>query len=241
MLVILPERFQIVNQDSPLMAGVRLLPLLGSTVFGSFLAGAICKRRHLASFGLVLAQCLQGLGVALFLTLRTVETKANAQNAYQVVLGLGIGLSFGSATILTQALLPHAIITIGQAVAATMRAFGGAMAIAVCSTVYNLTTDNRRDHFNPSDMELIKNNPVVQQFLPPHLQELTRQNFVDSFNLDILITFAISVVGLLLSSLVLDYSSLYELYATPGRSSGVILGDAEELHSRDSRERQRSL
>lgn len=229
------------NQDSPLVAGVRLLPLLGTTAFGSFLAGAICKRRNLASLVLIFAQCLQGLGVALFLTLRAVETKVNAQNAYQVVLGLGIGLSFGSATILTQGILPYAMLAIGQAVTATMRAFGGAMAIAVCSTVYNLTTDTRHEHFNPSDMELIKNNPVVQQFLPPHLQELTRQIFVDSFNLDIMISFAMSIVGILLSSLVLDYSSLFASFTTHERSNEAMLGHAEELRSRDSREGQRIL
>ncbi|KXJ94049.1 major facilitator superfamily domain-containing protein [Microdochium bolleyi] len=204
-LVILPERFQIVNHDGPLIAGVHLLPMLGTTALGSFLAGTICKKRILATVVLILSQFFQVIGVVLILTtLRSADAETKAQNGYQVILGLGIGLSLGSATLLTQSLVPSRHLAVGKGIVAQMQVFGGAVGIAVCSIVYNHTTDAKSELFNASDIELIKNNPVVQQFLPPSLQELTRRNFVESFNTDMTIIFAVALAASLSSLLTLD-------------------------------------
>ncbi|KAJ1335673.1 MFS transporter DHA2 family methylenomycin A resistance protein [Microdochium nivale] len=233
-LVILPERFQIVNREGPLIAGVHLLPMLGTTAFGSFLAGTICKKRNVTALILILAQTLQAVGVALFLTMRSTDAEVKAQNGYQVILGLGIGLSFGSTTMLTQKLVPSAHLAVGQGLMAQMRVFGGAMGIAVCSIVYNWTTDARSEYFNASDIELIKNSPVVQQFLPPHLQELTRQNFVESFNKDIMIIFVVGLVGALFSLLTLDRTLFSQRFARHEESHNNMMRGAIELQSRDS-------
>lgn len=40
-IINLPQRFQVVNGDSPIMAGVHLLPLLCAMAFGKILSAAL--------------------------------------------------------------------------------------------------------------------------------------------------------------------------------------------------------
>ncbi len=100
-IVTLPERFQIVNGASSLMAGVYLLPLLGASAVGSFLGGAISKSRNNTAYTLFAASVLQLLGVGLLSTLGITLTMPAKQYVFQAILGLGVGMSLSSATIMT--------------------------------------------------------------------------------------------------------------------------------------------
>ncbi|KAJ2903355.1 major facilitator superfamily domain-containing protein [Zalerion maritima] len=70
--IVLPERFQIVDGDSSLMAGVKLLPMLAACALGSFIAGAMSKKTNLTSLTLIFASALQLAGLALFSTISPV-------------------------------------------------------------------------------------------------------------------------------------------------------------------------
>lgn len=133
MIIILPERFQIVNGDDSLMAGIHLLPQLGACAFGSFLAGAISSKRNNTSITLIISSCLQLIGLGLLSTLSSVSTAIEAQYGYQTIFGLGIGLSFASATILTSVRANQTDLAVAQGAIAQARVLGGAIGIAICS------------------------------------------------------------------------------------------------------------
>lgn len=132
-IIVLPERFQIVNGVDSLMAGIHLLPLLGACAFGSFLAGAISSKRNRTSLTLMLASTLQCVSLACFTTVKNVLSAIAVTYAWQIIFGLGIGLSFASVTILTSVRAHPADLAVAQGAIAQARVFGGAIGIAVCS------------------------------------------------------------------------------------------------------------
>lgn len=97
----LPERFQIVNGASSLMAGVYLLPLLGASAVGSYLGGAISSKRNLTSYTLIASSILQMAGCGLLSTVGNAVDIKPRQYVFEIVLGLGLGMSLSTATIMT--------------------------------------------------------------------------------------------------------------------------------------------
>ena len=97
----LPQRFQVVNGDTPIMAGVHLLPLLCTMAFGSFIGGAASSKRNLTSPTLIIATFLILIGCGLMSTLGSGREFYKAAYGYQCVLGLGVGLTFSSGTLMT--------------------------------------------------------------------------------------------------------------------------------------------
>lgn len=125
------------------MAGIHLLPQLGACAFGSFLAGAISKKRNNTAFTLIAASCLQLIGLGLLSTLAEVNTAIEAQYGYQTIFGLGIGLSFASVTILTSVRAHREDLAVAQGALAQARVLGGAIGIAICSKfVMSISTPN---------------------------------------------------------------------------------------------------
>ena len=99
-IVNIPIRGQIVNILSAVQASVRLIPLLGASAVGSFVAGAASLRKNNTFWTLNVACCFIMLGSGLLSTLDvTVYTQAK-QYGYEALLGFGIGLTFSTTTII---------------------------------------------------------------------------------------------------------------------------------------------
>lgn len=101
-VVHIPERFQIVSGDNAVIAGVKFLPMMAGSAVGSFVAGAVNQRRNLTSPIIVIATALQVLGYGLMSSLGDDIGTPKAIYGYQVLVGLGFGLSIASATIMVQ-------------------------------------------------------------------------------------------------------------------------------------------
>jgi hypothetical protein len=120
------------------MAGIHLLPMLGACAFGSFLAGAISSKHNNTSATLAASAGLQLIGVGLLSTLSDVVTAIDAQYGYQAIFGLGIGLSFAAATILTSVRAQSHDLAVGHGMIAQARVFGGAIGIIACSKLFEV-------------------------------------------------------------------------------------------------------
>ncbi|KAI4604318.1 hypothetical protein KJ359_000453 [Pestalotiopsis sp. 9143b] len=159
LIIILPERFQIVNGDSSFMAGIHLLPQLGACAFGSFLAGVVSSKRNNTAYTLIAASCLQLVGLIFLSLLSDVDTEIYAQYGYQVIFGLGIGLSFASVTILTSVRSHQDDLAVAQGALAQARVFGGAIGIAVCMIIVNTGfQSNLGETLGPKDMSALLHN-----------------------------------------------------------------------------------
>lgn len=83
------------------MAGVHLLPLLSATAFGSGLGGAISSKKNFTSYSVIAAGALMLIGSGLLSTLSTSREIEGKQYAYQFIMGIGIGITMSSITLMT--------------------------------------------------------------------------------------------------------------------------------------------
>ncbi|KAI1779418.1 MFS general substrate transporter [Hypoxylon cercidicola] len=202
-LVVLPERFQIVNGENALWSGIHLLPMLGATSFGAFLAGAVSRKQNNSSWTLMAAQVLQLIGVALMSTLRDATTQTQAQYGFQVLLGLGIGLSLGAGTIIASMQSTNQDFAVAQGAIAQARVFGGAIGIAICSIIFNRkVTSDLEGKMDPADLAALHHSPTITSWLPQDVQLLVRSVYASAFTSDINVMIGIAVAGVVTSAFV---------------------------------------
>lgn len=100
-LYAMPLRLQVVNNKSPIVAGVMLLPMLGGTGIGSALSGAISRKQNRLSETMCVAGLLVMIGCALETTVADSVALEPKALGFLAFIGLGYGLSVSSATIFT--------------------------------------------------------------------------------------------------------------------------------------------
>ena|SRR5687767_6727629 len=102
LIVFLPQRFQLMNGLSPVHSGVRMLPLLLLSATGAGLGGIMSKTRNISSHVLLVSLGLQLLGLGLMTTLPTTAEFTSDIYGFEVILGLGFGLTLSCVVIVAQ-------------------------------------------------------------------------------------------------------------------------------------------
>ena len=103
----LPQRFQIVDRSSPVIAGVKLLPMMISSAVGSVVGGGVNRSRNVTPFTLIIGSAFQLLGYGLMSSLGSSSPTPSRQYGFQVFLGLGFGIIMPSVTIIAQLHAPR--------------------------------------------------------------------------------------------------------------------------------------
>jgi len=98
----LPQRFQIVEGNSPVVAGVKLLPVMVASAAGSLISGAINSKRNATPYTLITGSFFQLLGFGLMSKIGDRQTTPPQQYAFQIFLGLGFGMVVSTVTIMGQ-------------------------------------------------------------------------------------------------------------------------------------------
>ncbi|KAG6041322.1 hypothetical protein E4U41_004974 [Claviceps citrina] len=185
--IILPERFQMVNNQNALMAGVRILPMLSACACGSFLGGAISSKRNNTSYTLVGASCLQLVGVGLMTTVSGDSETAIAQYGFQAIFGLGVGLSFSAATIMTNIMAtePNERAP-AQGAVAQARVLGGCIGLSLCTILFNMHANRHlTGRLTEEELGMLHRSPLLGLQLPMKLRELVRAVYIDAFGIEI--------------------------------------------------------
>ncbi len=87
----LPARIQVVNGKSPLVAGISLLPMLGSVAFASTIAGAVNSKQDLICPTLAVGSLFLVIGTVALSTLENVVAIESRMYGFEVFVGLGFG------------------------------------------------------------------------------------------------------------------------------------------------------
>ncbi|PHH89368.1 hypothetical protein CDD83_6190 [Cordyceps sp. RAO-2017] len=209
--IIIPERFQIVDGEKALMAGVHILPLLGACAVGSFLGGALSSKRNNTSYTLVGASCLQLLGVGLMTTLTGSGASTAAQYGYQAIFGLGVGLSFSAATIMTNMFASEpGVRASAQGAVAQARVLGGCIGLSVCTVLFNLNTNRKLgDSLTREQLDMLHRSPLTGLRLPDRLRELVEAVYAGAFGQQM------QVMGLACAVMVIVSLFTLERHPTP--------------------------
>ncbi|MCJ1399791.1 hypothetical protein MMC11_002994 [Xylographa trunciseda] len=175
----LPLRFQVVNGKSALLAGVGLLPMLGSAAIGSTIGGAINVKKNRAFETLLVAACLMLIGTSLLSTLsNTLETEPKTYG-YQVFVGLGFGLTVSTVSILASTESELKDNAVAQGIVAQVRILGGSIGIAASTAI--LGVKERTELTGVVSQSQLASLQAAARTLSPAQLEAVRQAYSDAF------------------------------------------------------------
>ncbi|KAL7933569.1 major facilitator superfamily domain-containing protein, partial [Trichoderma chlorosporum] len=142
LIFLFPIRMQIVSGKGPLLAGLALLPMLGTVAVGSMISGKVNAAKDHLSGTLRCGSWLMGLGFVLLTTIKGSEDDAKALG-FLAFVGFGFGLFTAAATnvisvdVLTrQKASAHGII-------AQARILGGSLGVSVSTLFLHSEVINR--------------------------------------------------------------------------------------------------
>ncbi|GAB7355871.1 hypothetical protein MBLNU459_g6527t1 [Dothideomycetes sp. NU459] len=193
----LPIHFQIVNQRSPLSAGVGLLPMLGSAAVGSMLGGALSGKTNNIFQVLVAGSSLMVLGTGLLSTLSNAAHIEAKVYGFQVFIGLGFGLTVASVTILANLESSSKDHAVAQGIIAQARIFGGSLGIAASTAILG-SVERRRLAGVVSEAQLASLQSSVET-LSAAQYAAVRTAYADAFDGTLRATAIVACVGLLVT------------------------------------------
>jgi hypothetical protein len=132
--------------------------------------------------------------------LQNITTELKAQYGFQAILGLGIGLSLGAATIMAS-LQSHEIdLAVAQGIVAQARVLGGSIGIALCSLIFNArVARDLSGTMNPADLDALHHSPTIASWLPPALQMKVKSVYALAFTDDIKLMIGVAAIGIITS------------------------------------------
>ncbi|KAK4118273.1 MFS general substrate transporter [Parathielavia appendiculata] len=198
-IIFLPQRFQLQNGLSPIDAGIRMLALLILSATGAGLGGIIATRRNISWYILAGSLALQLVGLGLMSTLPTAAGEVRAaQYGYQVVLGLGFGLTLSSLAIVLRMEVDAADSGVAFSAITQVRVLGGLIGIAVGQAVLTRRLLADLGAVLPPEKiaALLRSTTAIADFTPEEAAD-TAQVYGEAFNLQNRVMLGFGAAGLL--------------------------------------------
>ncbi|RYP24669.1 hypothetical protein DL765_000396 [Monosporascus sp. GIB2] len=130
----LPIWFQAIKGVSAVESGIRLLPLMLSTVVGSVASGIITSKIGYYTPFAIVGSCVMSIGAGLLTTFQ-VATGTGKWIGYQVLYGIGLGLCFQVPNLAAQTTLPKNDVPVGLALMLFGSLLGSAVFVSVGENV----------------------------------------------------------------------------------------------------------
>ncbi|KAL4971259.1 major facilitator superfamily domain-containing protein [Aspergillus desertorum] len=179
----LPLRMQIVNGQSPAAAGLRLLPLLCATAVGSFLGGAASSKKNRTFHTFALATALVLLCTGLLSTIPATFHLPGKMYGYEVIVGLGIGLTFSTISLLTSLETRPEDHAVGQGIVSQVRVFGGSIGVAAANAVTRVECHrDLQGILSGLQIDALQSSPKIIDSLNASQAAAVRQAYSDAFS-----------------------------------------------------------
>ncbi|CAH0033861.1 unnamed protein product [Clonostachys rhizophaga] len=134
----LPQRFQIINGLSSVDAGVRLVPFGVTVPIGAMLGSRIAGNLRVPPiFVAIGGAILQVVGFALLSQLPSTTQIPPSVYGFQVLCGIGVGATYQSLYILVPLIVGIKDQAVGMGAATQFRMMGGAIVLALSTSVFN--------------------------------------------------------------------------------------------------------
>jgi hypothetical protein len=108
---------------------------------------------------------------------------AASQYGYQVIFGLGVGLSFSAATIMTNILAsePNERAP-AQGAVAQARVLGGCVGLSLCTILFNVhANEHLGGLLTEQELDMLHRSPLAGLQLPDKLRQLVREVYIGAF------------------------------------------------------------
>ncbi|KAK4160346.1 putative efflux pump antibiotic resistance protein [Cladorrhinum sp. PSN259] len=188
--IMLPQRYQLVNQSSPLGAGVKFLAYGVPFPFGVVVTSIMAGRFRLPFvYIILLGTAMQIVGFALLSTTPSSVDPWPGQFGYSFIAGLGVGITGGLYNFLNPLSIDkkEQYLAIGAGVQARM--LGGSVGMAVVNSVWvNYVRQHLKSKLAEADADALLTNIGSLGRFPPSVQETFRVVCSDAYNLQMLVT-----------------------------------------------------
>lgn len=167
-----------------------------------------------------------------------------SQYAYQIIFGLGVGLSFSAATIMTNVLAsePNERAS-AQGAVAQARVLGGCLGISICTVIFNIHVNKYlKGELTQSQMGALHRTPLSSLHFPSDQRNLIRGVYAGAFAAEIKVMAAICGVMVLASLFTLEQKPLplerftgqakEESASRRGSESGTEMNDLASVQHR---------
>ncbi len=134
-LIFLPRYFQVVLGESATESGYQTLPLLVGLIFSSIVSGQLVARTGRYKWLTVGAILTMAVGL-LMMTQLTAETPLPAIWFWMFIVGLGIGPTLATFTIIVQNAVPFHELGVATSNLTFFRQIGGSVALAITGTIF---------------------------------------------------------------------------------------------------------
>ncbi|KAI0889599.1 major facilitator superfamily transporter [Annulohypoxylon maeteangense] len=191
-----PLRLQIVNGKDSLLAGVMLLPMLGSSAVGSVISGAFNSKGNRTFELQIVASCFVVLGCGLLSTLSSSFTLEPKALGFLVFVGLGFGIIVSTATIAATVESSTGDHAVAQGVMAQVRVLGGSIGIAASSAIVGTRI---KDQVGSLETSWLPSPEGAGDGLTHTQQIAVQQAYSDAFNEDMRVCAIIGAFAILVS------------------------------------------
>lgn len=202
-IILLPQRFQAVNNATPSRAGIQLLTLtLVSPVF-SFLAGSLMPhRKPPAEYIILIAASLITLGIGLMSSLPTSMTTPAAIYGYEAIIGAGLGAVMPASYFLLKIHVPEGDIASATGVTNTARTMGGCISVSVCTALLHNSMDTGLAHvLSSAQLSAIKESLASMADLDGEQRRRVMGVFGDAYNRQFRVLVAFALCNVLVAGL----------------------------------------
>jgi len=131
----IPLWFQAIKGVSPVKSGINTIPMVLGLVVASIMAGGIVHRIGYYTQFLYLGVVLMSIGSGLMTTFKP-DTNHSKWIGYQVIMGLGIGVSMQQSNLAVQTCLPDRDVPTGTSIIFFFQMLGGAVFSAVGQNLF---------------------------------------------------------------------------------------------------------
>jgi predicted MFS family arabinose efflux permease len=134
-LYFLPIWFQAVQDESPIMSGVKNIPMLLGNVIASVVAGTLVTTWGFYTPFMIIGAIFMPIGYGLLSSLSP-DSSAGEWIGYQIIAGIGVGLGMQQPLIAVQVVLDIADVPTGTALIIFFQSLGGALFVSAGQTVF---------------------------------------------------------------------------------------------------------
>lgn len=149
----LPEWFQVIKNASPTNSGLMYLPLALSDVLSATVTGTSLTFLGYPNPYILLGTALMSIATGLFSTFSEVTNHKN-WISYQVLQGLGVGMTLTMPYVATQTILKPEDIPVGTALLQCFQFFGASVWLAVAEAIFGNKLTGRLREFNFTQAEI---------------------------------------------------------------------------------------
>ncbi|KAJ5096774.1 HC-toxin efflux carrier TOXA [Penicillium angulare] len=164
----LPIWFQAIKETTAIEAGIRILPLLLGTVIAVIAAGIIISKTGYYTPWLLVGCAIRIVGGGL-MTLFRVDTSTGEWIGYQLIVGIGTGMTLQQTNIAVQTVLSNKEIPLGLTIMSFGQFLAGTISVSVSQTILTntLTTQlaQKLPDFDPSILSST-GATQLQEFVP---------------------------------------------------------------------------